>query len=126
MRTRDLKPGFFRDEELAKLPHATRIVYAGLWCLADRRGRLPDNAKTIGAEIFPHESTPVERHLKELSKVGFIHRYEADGTRCIWIPRFLDHQKPHPNEAESLLPPSPLEGSYEGKKSLHANGVSQS
>ena len=42
MRTRLLKPGFFMNEELARLPVRARLLFAGLWCLADREGRLED------------------------------------------------------------------------------------
>ena len=118
MRTRDLKPGFFRDKDLAKLPFVVRYCYAGLWCVSDRKGRLEDNIKTIDAEVFPWDKVPVEKYLQALAAGGFIQRYEVDGARYIWIPKFRDHQKPHPNEADSVLPPSPLEECYEGKKPL--------
>lgn len=107
MRTRDLKPGFFRDLELTELPHVTRLLFAGLWCCADRRGRLQDIPKLIKSDIFPYENVPVEKHLKLLADHAFIKRYEEDGKKCIWIVRFKAHQKPHPNEAESVLPAHP-------------------
>ena len=107
MRTRDLKPGFFRNLELSELPPITRLLFAGLWCFSDRRGRCRDNPKLIKADVFPYENVPVEKHLKALAERGFIERYEVDGQRLIWIPTFHNHQHPHPNEQESMLPPSP-------------------
>lgn len=107
MRTRDLKPGFFRDLELSELPHVTRLLFAGLWCFADRRGRCLDIPKLIKSDIFPYENVPVEKHLKLLDEHGFIERYQVDGVRYIWIPNFRRHQHPHPNEQESVIPPSP-------------------
>src|SRR3990167_9111255 len=97
-RARLLKPGFFRDEALAKLPIPARYLFEGLWCLADRQGRLRDNVKAIDAEVFPYDKQPTEKFLNALADAGFIHRYEAEESRCIWIPKFLQHQRPHPNE----------------------------
>ena len=110
MRTRDLKPGFFRNLELSEVAPITRLLFAGLWCFADRRGRCRDNPKLIKADIFPYENVPVEKHLRMLAEHGFIERYQVDGQPYIWIPTFLIHQHPHPNEQESMLPPSPSEG----------------
>ena len=47
MRARNIKPGFFRDEQLMQVPPLGRILFAGLWCLADREGRLPDRPAQI-------------------------------------------------------------------------------
>lgn len=109
MRTRDLRPGFFRSQDLKGLPFQTRILYAGLWCMADRRGRLLDDPDLIKADVLPFDKVPVEKHLEMLAERCVIERYEVDGNRCIWIPTFLRHQHPHPNEPESVLPPAPSE-----------------
>lgn len=111
-RTRSLKPRFFKDTELADLPMAARMFYAGLWCQADREGRLEDNPKYLKSEIFPYDDVDTEDLLKQLakprkSKPGFIVRYEAGGQRFIFLPRFLDHQKPYHREADSTIPPPP-------------------
>ena len=60
-RARLLKPGFFRNEMLAELPHATRLLFAGLWLISDREGRLEDRPKRIGADIFPYETLDVDQ-----------------------------------------------------------------
>ena len=51
MRARNLKPGFFQNEYLADLPPLARILFCGLWCSADRNGRLEYRPKKIKAEI---------------------------------------------------------------------------
>ena len=124
MRTRDLKPGFFRNLELSELPPVTRLLFAGLWCFADRRGRLKDNPKLIKADVFPYENVPIEKHLRTLAEHGFIERYQVDGLPYIWIPTFLLHQHPHPNEQESVLPPAPSEGAprYDSEEHQGTNG----
>ena len=63
MRARNLKPGFFKNEDLAELPFEGRLLFAGLWCLADREGRLEDRPKRIKAEIFAFDSVDVDKLL---------------------------------------------------------------
>jgi len=42
MRSRNIKPGFFKNEIIAEMPTETRLLFIGLWLLADREGRLED------------------------------------------------------------------------------------
>jgi hypothetical protein len=109
-RVRMLKPGFFENAKLAKLPPHDRLLFAGLWTIGDKRGRLKDNVKSIAGAIFPHENVNVERSLKNLAGSGFILRYEIDDEKVIQIVNFEKHQTPHYKEAESRLPPAPLPG----------------
>lgn len=103
-RARSLKPGFFKNEELASLGFAAMLLYEGLWVLADREGRLEDRPKRIKAEIFPYSDVEVEGILTALSKAGFIIRYKVDGTGFIAIPTWKKHQNPHLKEAASTIP----------------------
>ncbi len=52
MRARGIKPAFFKNEELAELGTVAQLLFIGLWCLADREGRLEDRPKRIGAEVM--------------------------------------------------------------------------
>ena len=104
MRTRLLSPGFFRNEVLGELPLEARLTFAGLWCLADREGRLEDRPKRIKAELFPWDSFDIEGSLSALDAEGFIQRYTVGVLKCIQITRFLVHQKPHTRETASRLP----------------------
>lgn len=103
-RSRNIKPGFFKNEELAELPFETRLLFAGLWCLADREGRMEDRPKRIRAEVFPYDLIDCDPLLDQLHATGFIVRYEVDGSKYIEIPSFLVHQNPHKNEADSDIP----------------------
>ena len=104
MRARNIKPGFFNNDQLAECSFAARILFEGLWCLADREGRLEDRPKKIRVEIFPYDMIDADELLNELAAQKLIVRYEADGERYIWIPTFLKHQKPHPKENDSTIP----------------------
>jgi hypothetical protein len=106
-RARMLKPGFFKNEELASLPFEDRLCYAGLWTIADRDGRLVDKPKRIKAEIFPYDNIDVDALLNDLQRSQFIRRYVVNGTAVIAIPTFNVHQHPHPKEPDSELPAPP-------------------
>ncbi|MDW8006447.1 MAG: hypothetical protein RMJ05_06980 [Thermomicrobium sp.] len=107
MRARNLKPGFFKNESLAELPPLTRLLFQGLWCLADRRGRLEDRPKRIKAEVLPYDDWDVDAALDALAERGFIVRYEIEGRRYIQVVNFERHQTPHVREPESSIPPPP-------------------
>ena len=108
MRSRNIKPGFFRNENLADLPLAARMLFIGLWCIADRRGMLENRPRKIAAEIFPYEpeiAITVNSLLSHCERAGFI-RYLTDGSQeYIYIPTFLKHQSPHHTEKDSGFPP---------------------
>ena len=104
MRARNIKPGFFKNDTLAELDFAGRLLFIGLWGLADREGRLEDRPKKIKAEIFPYDDVAVDSFLGELAKRNFIIRYEVEGECYIQIVHFDKHQNPHPREAPSTIP----------------------
>jgi hypothetical protein len=106
-RARYLKPGFFRNETLADMSFAHRLLFAGLWTLADRLGRLEDRPKRIKPDVFPYDTVDVHALLGDLAEAGLIVRYVIDGNRYIEIPTFLKHQRPHPHEPPSTIPKPP-------------------
>lgn len=103
-RLRTIKPGFFLDDELAACRPLTRILFAGLWTIADREGRLEDRPRRIKVEVLPYDECDVDELLGELSEHGFIVRYEVDGARFIAIPTWQKHQSPHVKEQASTIP----------------------
>lgn len=103
-RARNIKPGFFRDAALVELPIETRLLFPGLWTLADRAGRLEDKPKQIKMEIYPADNFDVEAMLDQLAGAGLIVRYEADGKRFIQVTNFEKHQNPHRDEKPSTIP----------------------
>lgn len=104
-RARNLKPGFFTNDQLLGCEPLARLLFAGLWCLADREGRLEDRPVRIKIEILPCDNCDVDGLLSQLHDNGLIVRYERDGRRFLSIPKFLQHQKPHHKEKPSTIPP---------------------
>lgn len=103
-RLRTIKPGFFTDDDLGECAPLARLLYAGLWCQADREGRLEDRPRRLKVEVLPYDNCDVDALLNELASHGFIVRYAVGGTRYIAIPKFLVHQNPHVKEAASTIP----------------------
>lgn len=103
-RARNIKPGLFSNELLVELPAFDRLAFIGLWCLADREGRLEDRVKRIKIELFPCDDYDVEEGLARLAAAGFISRYQVAGHSVIEIINFQKHQSPHGSEKDSVLP----------------------
>ncbi len=99
MRTRLLKPAFFKNEELAELDPIVRLLFAGLWCIADADGLIEDRPKRIKAELFPYDDFDVGDSLLKLQTAKFIIRKSNnEGFAWIEILNFRKHQKPHARE----------------------------
>jgi len=100
--SRIIKPGFFKNEYLVELPFEYRLLFVGLWMLADSEGHLEDRPKRIKMELFPADDVDVDRGLNELARYGFIDLYkcEEDDVRVISIPNFSKHQTPSPFNCE--------------------------
>lgn len=107
-RARNIKPGFFVNPDLVELPPLTRILFIGLWCIADRAGRLADRPRHIKMTVLPGDSCDVDVMLWQLVEKGFIRRYSVDGVDYIQVENFAKHQSPHIKEPASTIP-QPIE-----------------
>lgn len=131
-RSRNIKPGFFKNEDLAECSMEARLLFAGLWVLADRSGRLEDRPKRIKGELFAYDSVDVNELLAELVQWGFILRYRVGDDALIQVVNFAKHQNPHHREAGSVFPApdgwveSPgLDGNEQGTDESKAQGRSE-
>ncbi len=103
-RSRNIKPGFFKNEDLIELEPLVRLLFIGLWTIADREGRLEDRPKRIKLEVLPVDNCDVDDMLSQLHTAGFIERYSIEGKRYIQIINWHKHQNPHLKEKESIIP----------------------
>lgn len=105
-RSRNIKPGLFKNEILGVADPIYTLAFEGLWLLADKMGRLEDRPLRIKAETFPYrDGLNIEAILDWLVTAKFIVRYAIKDKRYIEITNFTKHQNPHKNEAESVIPP---------------------
>lgn len=120
-RTRQLKPEFWTDDDVVTLGMGAKLLFIGMWGLADREGRLEDKPLSILARILPNERELDPRLLLgELAARRLIRRYtaEIDGrlVALIQIRSFKRHQHIHPDEAKSKLPPPPEENTNDSSE----------
>jgi hypothetical protein len=119
-RARNIKPGFFRNEILLEMPLQHRLSFIGLWCLANRDGRLEDRPKRIKLEITPFDAFDMDAILDDLAANEFITRYQAAGIKVIQIVNFHRHQNPHSTEKDGVMP------DQDGKFTVNKRGKNNS
>lgn len=109
-RIRTIKPEFWQDERIAALPFHARLLYIGLWTIADDAGRFRANPLFVKAQVFPYDlEVDVPSALAELERMGRVVLYSSGGESIGFIPTFGEHQridKPKP----SRLPAPPEVG----------------
>jgi hypothetical protein len=117
MRSRNIKPAFFKNEDLADIDTAARLLFIGLWCLADKNGLIEHRPKRIKAEIFPYEPEhDVNGYITVLSRLGFI-RVLTDGDKeWLLVENFITHQNPH--HTEKTKNPDPNSLKEKGKEEI--------
>lgn len=106
-RSRNIKPGFFTNDELAECSPFARLLFAGLWTIADREGRGEDRPKKIKVLVLPFDSLDVNELMQALHEKGFIRRYEVEGEKYFQICNWAKHQNPHHKEIASVIPSPP-------------------
>lgn len=103
-RSRNIKPGFFTNDELAECSAYARLLFAGLWTIADKEGRLDDRPKKIKALVLPFDTVDCDELLSQLHAKNFITRYSVEGSDYIQINNWKKHQNPHCKESASDIP----------------------
>ncbi|MGN7968994.1 hypothetical protein [Microbacterium sp. 22296] len=93
MRIRSTKPEFWKSERVALLTWEDRLLLKGLESYVDDNGVGRDDVALIVGDLFardmfanPRETVArVSEGLSRIETVGLIHRYEADGTRLLFV-----------------------------------------
>lgn len=112
-RIRMIQPSFWTSDDIARLSLQARLLYVGLWSLADDDGRFRDSLPLIRSAVFPLDEN-LEKHevaawYEELITAGLVVRYTVDGRGYCHIPTFRRHQKPK-YATQSKLPAPPDSG----------------
>lgn len=99
-RARNIKPSFFTNEQLSDSCPLGRLLFIGLWTLADFKGELEWKSKSIKIQLLPWDNCDIKELAINLDNSGLI-RFYSDGDRIyINIPNFSKHQNPHKNEKD--------------------------
>ena len=100
-RARNIKPSFFANDELSELEPLARILFIGMWTIADFKGCFEYKPKRLKVQILPYDECDIEQLVSDLDKSGFISIYSVQGQQYIKVINFGKHQNPHKNERES-------------------------
>jgi len=108
-----IKPEFFSDEKIGKLPLGARLLFIGLWNFSDDCGVHILNFRLILGEIFPNDEKIREVQIKKwvlsLAELNFIKILDYNGGKFIKIVNWDKHQKvPNPSEKQ-WIPQDALE-----------------
>jgi hypothetical protein len=95
VRIRQVKPEFWADADLARLSYAARLIYVGLWCVADDAGWIDWRPERIAHDLLGYEPTKArERHLAEWSEMLVASGHlQVFGCGCALIPSLSRHQR---------------------------------
>lgn len=131
-RIRTVKPEFFTSESVLSVSPLARLFFIGLWCEADREGRLKWKPKTLKFRYLPGDSVNIEKLCQELEKSEMIITYTVNGSDYCEIPSFKSHQVINNREKESELPSRDSDasttresGRKEGKEGREGKGMSR-
>jgi hypothetical protein len=133
-RSRNIKPGFFLNEELGECDPYARLLFISLWCLADREGRLECRPKRIKIQSLPYDDVDIDVLIEQLASKKLICVYRHGDNDYIQITGWAKHQNPHHKEIDSIIPSpnipknndlSMLEPSMSQARPKHESSMSQ-
>lgn len=99
-RARNIKPAFFDNDLLAEIEPLGRLLFIGLWTIADYKGDLVYREKRIKAQLLPYDNCDIKAIMINLDKSGFIRFYSDNESIYLNIVNFGKHQNPHKNERQ--------------------------
>ena len=133
MRIRNVKPGFYRSDDIDALTWEQRFLFIALFSYVDDNGVGRDREADICADLFagdfsvePGETLGrVRQCLLALVRQGLVVRYEVEGKRYLFITGWDDHQYvKNPNPVRYPRPDKALlQASVEAGEKMGRDGV---
>lgn len=108
-RIRSVKPEYWADQDLAEqVSRDARLLYIGLWNLADEHSRLRGDPRFIKGQIFPYDDDlqplDIAKLLDELALAGKVVQYRTGTGTYIFLPKLASHQRLEPEKVATKLP----------------------
>lgn len=94
-RIRTIKPEFWHDEKVGHLSIPARLLFIGLWNLADDSGIVRGNPIYLRSQLFPYDDIKkdaIEKWVSEIEKQRMVRTFEAHLEKFIEIINFKKHQ----------------------------------
>jgi hypothetical protein len=108
MRIRTIKPDFWTDSKITRLPYDIRLFFIGLWNVADNMGYIDYKPDQIKRKIFPDEkdsSFDPFSAMDILEAAGLIMRFlNKSGGTYFRVTNFLEHQYISESTKKSRIP----------------------
>lgn len=93
-RIRSIKPEFWTDEKIVKLPYEARLLFIGMWNFADDEGYVPDEPERLRLQILPSDPIDASAVVDLLCAAELVERIVYDdGQSALRIRGFVKHQK---------------------------------
>ena len=94
-RIRTIKPEFWTDETIVRLPFQARLLFIGMWNFADDAGALEYSPDRIGLQVLPAEhDCDISGLIDLLVAAGLVDYWvDENGTQAITITNWNKHQK---------------------------------
>ncbi|MEX5367773.1 hypothetical protein WCE00_12520 [Acinetobacter haemolyticus] len=124
-RARNIKPSFFTNDDLSETNPLARLLFIGMWTIADFKGCFEYKPKRLKVQLLPYDDCDIEQLVSDLEKSGFIAIYTVQGQKYIKVLNFTKHQNPHKNEREggSEIPDINQQDKKDELKSLNSNDL---
>ena len=115
MRIRNIKPRFWRSDDIDALEWHDRLLFIGLWSYVDDNGVGIDKLSSIAADLFAADLVKsseetlkrISSGLERLSSSGLIQRYQSEGRNLLYVTNWKLHQKvTNPNTPRYSTPTS--------------------
>lgn len=122
-RARNIKPSFFNNDELADIDPLGRLLFIGMWTIADFKGCFEYKPKRLKVQVLPYDNCDIEQLTINLDKSGFISIYSVLGQQYVKVLNFDKHQNPHKNERDkgSEIPDICERDDIDSNKSININ-----
>lgn len=106
---RVIYPKIWKSEKFSTLSHRQRLLFIGIFSIADDQGRLSGHPAIIRGDVFPFDDiqlSEINDDLDAISETGSIHKYSSDGKTIIQIVNWWKYQTPPWAYPSDFPPPS--------------------
>jgi hypothetical protein len=113
-RDRMIRKKFWDDRKISRVSRDARLLFIGLWNLADDLGVLVADNLFIKSKVFPYDQIQLQQFgcwINELLANGFISQFSHKSEDFYYLPNFSKHQTINrPNFNDLLIAKPLLEG----------------
>ena len=113
-RIRSIKPEFWSDASIVRLPFEYRLLFQGMWNFADDAGFIENDPVQIKLHVFPADDVDIAKGVRALKAQGLVEVVRLEGRSVIRIANWKHQRidKPQPSKF------APLYAEYQGLSTI--------